>query len=221
VRNLRRRHVAETMGCGRVCRIGWRRSPYRNPASAAKLIAFAIAMSADAAGHEKLGGFLGDIFGDAFGIRFHGKALHGLEGCGNGLLVRLGTTHFRIEPLIDLAQGRIARADARHTFGILRRNRTGRPYWLLVFVPIFVHDSDHATAAAILAQAEPALFSRGRRWLNFNGAKTRSFLPPRWARHCRLRDDSARCGLFAEHCGRPQHRRSAKSKDYARARRRR
>jgi hypothetical protein len=172
-------------------------------------------MTADAAGHKSLGGFLRDIFRYAFGIRFHGKALHGLEGCGNGLLIRLGPTHFRIEPLINLAQRGIARAYTRHTFGFLRRNRTGWSYWLLVFVSIFVHDSDRATAAVILAQAEAAQFSRGRRWRNFNGGKTRSSLPPRWARHCRLRDDSARCGQFAGRCGRLRSLRSAESEDYA------
>src|SRR5216683_307977 len=48
---------------------------------------------------------------------------------------------------------------------------------------------------------------------NLNGGKIRSSLRLRWARHCRLRDDTARCARSAECCGRPQGRRFEESED--------
>ena len=82
-------------------------------------------MAADAAGDEKLGALLRGTLRDVFRIRFHGKALHGLKGGGNGFLVWFWPPHFRIEPLIDLTQRGIARADAWHHFGILRCGGAG------------------------------------------------------------------------------------------------
>jgi hypothetical protein len=88
-------------------------------------------------------GFERGVLRDGFGIRFHGKALHGLQSRGNSFLIRLGTPHFRIETLIDLAQSGIVRANARHSaFGILRWSGAERLGEFLVFVSVSVHDSD-------------------------------------------------------------------------------
>jgi hypothetical protein len=67
------------------------------------------------------------MLGHIFGICLHGKALHGLQGCGNRFLIWLGPPHFRVETLIDLAQGRIVRANGRRrTLSVLRWSRAGR-----------------------------------------------------------------------------------------------
>lgn len=65
-------------------------------------------MSAEAA---RCAGFNRRVFRRSFGIRFHGEPLHGLKSGGNGHLIGLGTPHFRIETLVDLAQGGIVRTD--------------------------------------------------------------------------------------------------------------
>lgn len=66
---------------------------------------------------DKTGGALGTILfrgallGNGFRIRFHGQTLHSLQGSGNGLLIRLGATNLRIQPLINLSQRGVVRAD--------------------------------------------------------------------------------------------------------------
>ena len=85
------------------------------------------------------------ILRDGFRIRFHGEALHGLQRRGNRLLVGLGSPHFWIKTLINLAQGGIVRANGGHcTVGILRSSYAG---WLAEFVvSISVHNSGRPVA---------------------------------------------------------------------------
>src|SRR5216684_4271767 len=76
----------------------------------------------------------------SFRICFHSKALHGLQRRSDRLLIWLGPPHFRVETLINLAQGGIVRANGGHcTFGILRWSRGGRLPEFVVSIFIFVH----------------------------------------------------------------------------------
>jgi len=92
-------------------------------ACATELIAGAVVMSADAAGRLLIDVACERVpLGHGFRIRFHGEPLHGLQGGGNRFLIRFGPAHFRVEPLIDLAQRGIVRADGGYgAFGIRRR----------------------------------------------------------------------------------------------------
>ena len=179
-------------------------------------------MSANAAGIVSVdGGFERSVLRGWFGVRFHREALHGLQSRGNGFLIRLGPSHLRIEPLVDLSQSGIVRPDARQIvrdfvfyFGILlRRSRSGLLDWFLVSV----HDSDrrclgHSSASGFGEAGYPGES-------NLSGGKTRSYPLPRLARRCTLRDDTAKCEQCAARCGHQQAPRSARSKDYARVHR--
>src|SRR5580700_11711139 len=99
-------------------------------------------MSAYSAGIARVAAAFGCGFlNRAFGIRFQGQALHGLQSRGNGLLIGLGPPHFGVEALIDLSQRGIMRANARHNiFGFLRRSGAG---WLSEFsLSVSIHDLD-------------------------------------------------------------------------------
>jgi hypothetical protein len=67
-----------------------------------------------------------------------------LQGRGYRFLIRLGPPHFRVEALVDLAQGGIVRAyGGQRAFGLLRFSKAG---WLAeFFVFVAVHDSDRPT----------------------------------------------------------------------------
>src|SRR5882762_8436366 len=92
--------------------------------------------------------FEGFMLRHALGIRFHREALHSLKVRSNRLLIRLGPPHFRVEALIDLAQGGIVRANRGHrAFGLLRLSKAG---WLAeFFVFVAVHDSDRPRSRSI------------------------------------------------------------------------
>ena len=90
--------------------------PELDSTSSAKLIPFTIFMAADAAGDT---GFERSILCGKLGVRFHGEALHGLQGRGDGFLIGFRPPHLRIEPLVDLPQSRIVRTDDGHAIGIL------------------------------------------------------------------------------------------------------
>jgi len=141
---------------------------YRKSAHAAELVAFSIVMSADAAGGRSTEtGLRCGILRGCFRIVFHGEALHGLQSFGNGFLIGLGPPHFRIQALIDLAEGGVVRADARRrrVFGILRGRQYGRLGEFLVFFSVSVHDSDRVPMESglsfILAQhSSPSILAK-------------------------------------------------------------
>jgi len=52
------------------------------------------------------------ILGPHLRIGFHRQPLHGLQRRRNGLLIRLGTPHLRIQLLIDFSQRAVVRTNA-------------------------------------------------------------------------------------------------------------
>ncbi len=122
----------------------------------AELIPLSITVSTNAANDRRgiVGEFLRSVTGSLFRVHFRSQTLHCLERRCHGVWTRFGTAHFRLQPTVQVFQFRTG-----------QRIRWQRRRFRISLV--FVHESNHSTAGAILAQRLKSGLSAGELDLAF------------------------------------------------------